>query len=58
MAKQEFPGVTPYLSVRDGRANEASQFYQRAFGAAEVRRHMADDGKRLLHAQQIGRAHV
>jgi PhnB protein len=43
-------GVTPHLSVRGGRAAEAIDFYRQAFGAEEVMRHPADDGKRLLHA--------
>lgn len=40
-------GVIPYLSV-DG-ASEASAFYQRAFGAREIARLPAEDGKRLMH---------
>jgi PhnB protein len=40
-------GVTPYLTVSD--ANAASAFYQRAFGAEEVDRRYAQDGKRMLH---------
>jgi len=42
-------GVTPHITVRDGRAAEAIEFYRRAFGAEELMRHAADDG-RLMHA--------
>lgn len=42
-----FKGVIPYLSV-DG-AGAASDFYQKAFGAKELRRLPADDGKRFMH---------
>jgi PhnB protein len=40
-------GVTPYLTVRG--ASEASAFYTRAFGAQELFRMPAEDGKRLMH---------
>jgi PhnB protein len=43
-------GVTAHLTIRDGRAADAIDFYARAFGAEEVGRHMAEDGKRILHA--------
>ncbi|HVJ00389.1 MAG TPA: VOC family protein [Sphingomonas sp.] len=43
-------GVTPHLMIADGRAAEAIDFYTRAFGAAEVARAPAQDGKRLMHA--------
>ena len=43
-------GVTPHLMIADGRAQEAIDFYTRAFGAAEVARSPAQDGKRLMHA--------
>jgi PhnB protein len=39
--------LVPYLQVSD--ANAASLFYQRAFGAQEVARMPAQDGKRLIH---------
>lgn len=42
-------GLTPYITIRDGRGSEAVEFYVRAFGAQEAFRHAADDGKRLLH---------
>ncbi len=43
-------GVVPHLTIRDNRAGEAIDFYAKAFGATESSRHMADDGKRILHA--------
>jgi uncharacterized glyoxalase superfamily protein PhnB len=42
-------GVVPYLAI-DG-ASDASVFYQKAFGAREVARMPAEDGKRLMHCQ-------
>jgi PhnB protein len=45
------PGLTPYLTIRGGRGQEALAFYQKAFGGREVFRNLADDGKRLLHAR-------
>jgi uncharacterized glyoxalase superfamily protein PhnB len=44
-------GVVPYLSI-DGAA-EASAFYQKAFGAQEVARMLAQDGKRLMHCHLV-----
>ena len=40
--------VTPYLTVGDAAA--AIDFYKKAFGAEEIARHTAPDGKRLMHA--------
>ncbi|HYG91478.1 MAG TPA: VOC family protein [Azospirillum sp.] len=40
-------GVVPYVNVSD--ANAAAAFYTRAFGAEEVYRVPADDGRRLMH---------
>src|SRR5262245_10694976 len=42
-------GVVPHINV-DG-ADQASQFYQRAFAAREISRQPAQDGKRLMHCQ-------
>ena len=42
-------GVTPHITIRDGRAAEAIEFYKRAFGAEEMMRHAGEDG-RLMHA--------
>ena len=44
-------GLTPYLTIRGGRGQEALAFYAKAFGGREVFRNLADDGKRLLHAR-------
>ena len=44
-----FHSITPYVVV-DG-ANSAIAFYQRAFGAVEVSRIVAQDGRRLMHAE-------
>lgn len=43
-------GVIPHLTIRDNRAGEAIDFYTRAFGAVEQGRHLAEDGKRVMHA--------
>lgn len=43
-------GLTPHLSIPDGRAVDAIAFYVRAFGATEMLRMPAEDGKRLMHA--------
>jgi PhnB protein len=43
-------GVAAHLTIRDGRGNEAVAFYEDAFGAKEEMRHLADDGKRLMHS--------
>jgi PhnB protein len=40
--------LTPYLTVSDAAA--AIDFYKKAFGAEELARHSAPDGKRLMHA--------
>jgi PhnB protein len=44
-------GLTPYLTIRGGRGQEAMAFYAKAFGGKEVFRNLADDGQRLLHAR-------
>ncbi len=49
MSETVLPGVIAYLTVSDGAA--AIAFYEKAFGGQEVLRHLADDGKRLLHAR-------
>ncbi len=49
--------VTPHLTVRDGA--KLIEFYKQAFGAKEVRRSVAPDGKSLLHADlQIGDSRI
>lgn len=40
--------VIPHLPVSDGTA--AIQFYEQAFGASCEAKHMAEDGKRVMHA--------
>lgn len=40
--------LTPYLTVSNAAA--AIDFYKKAFGAEELRRHAAPDGNRLMHA--------
>ncbi len=45
----KLPPLIPHLVV-DG-AKDAIVFYQKAFGATEVMRMPAEDGKRLMHAQ-------
>ena len=43
-------GLTPHIQINGGRAAEAIDFYTAAFGAEEMTRMLADDGKRLMHA--------
>ncbi len=48
---QALPGITPHLTIGDGRAAEAIAFYKAAFGAEQaMEQHMAEDGKRIMHA--------
>ena len=50
MAEQtKMPPITPYLTVKG--ANEAIEFYKKAFGATENARLPYEDGKRLMHAE-------
>ena len=52
---QGYTTVTPYLIIRG--VSNAIEFYQKAFGATEVRR-MEADGK-IMHAEiKIGNAHL
>jgi PhnB protein len=49
--------VSPHLTVRDG--VKTIEFYKQAFGAKELRRSLAPDGKSLLHAElQIGDSRI
>jgi len=52
MAEGQGPtnGITPHLSIGDGRCKEAIDFYVAAFGAKELFRQKEDDGERLMHA--------
>ena len=43
-------GVTPFLTILDGRGEEALAFYAEAFGGQPVERNVANDGKRLMQA--------
>jgi len=43
-------GITPFLSIRDGRAEEALGFYARAFGGEVIERNPTEDGKKLMQA--------
>ena len=44
-------GITAHLTIRENRAREAIDFYKAALGASEAMPpHMADDGKRIMHA--------
>lgn len=46
--EKKYQAVIPHLVVHS--ADEAIAFYQKAFGAVEVTRMPAPDGKRLMHA--------
>ncbi len=43
-------GITPFLAIGDGQAEEALAFYERAFGAQVIERNVAQDGRRLMQA--------
>ena len=43
-------GVTPFLAIGGGRAQEALAFYERAFDAKAIERNLTPDGKRLMQA--------
>lgn len=43
-------GVSPHLTIPSKGGQAAIEFYQRAFGAEEIRRMPAEDGERLMHA--------
>jgi uncharacterized glyoxalase superfamily protein PhnB len=46
---EDFHTITPHLTVRG--VTEAVEFYRRAFGAAELYRNIAPDGKAVMHAE-------
>jgi PhnB protein len=48
-AYQRPMGISCYLHPKGGRASEAAEFYKKAFGAEEIFRNTAEDGKRLMH---------
>src|SRR5882724_2051887 len=43
--------LSPHIFVSNGAA--AIEFYKKAFGATEVARHAAPDGKRIMHASLL-----
>ena len=47
------PGVTAHLTIREGKGSAAVDFYKAAFGAEEPNRHLADDGKRIMHSHLL-----
>ena len=49
-AERPTTGVTPFLAIGGGRAEEALAFYERAFAAQVIERNVAQDGKRLMQA--------
>jgi PhnB protein len=48
---EDFHTITPHLTVRG--VPEAVGFYQKAFGAAELYRNMAPDGKSVMHCELV-----
>jgi PhnB protein len=43
-------GITPFLAIGGGQAEDALAFYERAFGAQVIERNVAQDGRRLMQA--------
>ena len=43
-------GIAPHLTIPSRGGQAAIEFYTRPFGATEVRRMLAEDGERLMHA--------
>src|SRR5438105_4515388 len=48
---EEFHTITPHLVVRG--VARAVEFYQRAFGANELLRNFAPDGKSIMHSELL-----
>lgn len=46
-------GVTPHLTIRNGRCADAIDFYVKAFGAEEKARQAEENGERLMHAALV-----
>ena len=46
--EQNLPPLSAHITVSNGAA--AIDFYKNAFGGTELTRHMAPDGKRIMHA--------
>jgi uncharacterized glyoxalase superfamily protein PhnB len=47
----DFHTIAPHLTVRGAAA--AVEFYSKAFGASELYRNLAPDGKSVMHAELI-----
>ena len=43
-------GLTPFITIREARGEEACGFYERAFAGEVAERQFAADGKRLMYA--------
>ena len=52
-AQPPMTGATPHLTIPSRGGQAAIEFYARAFGARELRRALAEDGERLLHAHLL-----
>ena len=50
MAERPTSGITPFLTIRGMRGQDALDFYERAFAAEVVEKNMAEDGVRLMQA--------
>ncbi len=50
-ALEDFHTITPHLTVRG--VTDAIAFYTRAFGASELYRNLAPDGKSVMHAELL-----
>ncbi len=48
---EDFHTITPHLTVRG--VSEAVAFYEKAFGAAELYRNVAPDGKSVMHVELL-----
>jgi uncharacterized glyoxalase superfamily protein PhnB len=48
---EEFHTITPHLVVRG--VDAAVEFYRRAFGAQELYRNLAPDGKAIMHSELL-----
>ena len=48
---EDFHTITPHLTVRG--VSEAVKFYEKAFGAAELYRNVAPDGKSVMHVELL-----
>jgi PhnB protein len=54
MSSTTIPNIAPWLAVRD--AQQAVEFYQKAFGAVELYRLLADDGSLAVAQLSVGGA--